>query len=223
MAEVHHTTMVPSKIGLLRDWLPSQPWYRPTGRPPRLTRGNGFRLNDPAGEVGIEFVFVTDTTDDDHDHPTVYNVPLTYRGAPAADLSAALVGTSEHGVLGQRWIYDGARDPTCVTQLLELLAGTTTAQHQLISDTDDRSVTREARLPGRLAVSEPLTVCDLETGRTVIDVAVTAETAHHCSLELVRVLSPTTPEPIRRWIGRVDADWQQPDGATVRGPVALIR
>ena len=60
MATIHRTTMVPGKLDLLGDWLPRQPWYRSTGTPPQLTRAGGFRLDDPAGEVGIEFIFVTD-------------------------------------------------------------------------------------------------------------------------------------------------------------------
>jgi len=37
-------------------------------------------------------------------------VPLTYRGAPLDGAEDALVGTTEHGVLGRRWVYDGTRE-----------------------------------------------------------------------------------------------------------------
>ena len=60
MATIHRTTMAPTKLELLADWLPEQPWYRSTRRPPALSRAGGFRLDDPAGEVGIEFAFVAD-------------------------------------------------------------------------------------------------------------------------------------------------------------------
>src|SRR3954465_10650462 len=77
MATIHTgTTMVPSKLELLADWLPRQPWYRSTGRPPQLARAGGFRLHDPDGEVGIEFAFVSDGGD------PIYQVPMTYRSAP---------------------------------------------------------------------------------------------------------------------------------------------
>src|SRR5215218_2901068 len=105
------TTMVPTKLELLADWLPRQPWYRDTGRPPVLGRAGGFRLDDPAGEVGIECMFVAD------DGGTTYFVPLSYRGAPLAGAEDALIGTSEHGVLGLRWIYDGAQDRVVVAAL----------------------------------------------------------------------------------------------------------
>jgi hypothetical protein len=134
MATIHRTTMVPTKLELLRDWLPRQPWYRGTGTP-ELSRSGGFRLEDPAGEVGIEFLFVSDG-------PTTYSVPLTYRSAPLPEAQEWLVGTAEHGVLGRRWIYDAAHDPVAVAQLLAFVRGDVEAQHQNQSDTPDRSVGR---------------------------------------------------------------------------------
>jgi len=59
MATIHDTTMNPGKLALLRAWLPAQPWYSSSGRGPELTKAGGFRLDDPAGEVGIEFMVVT--------------------------------------------------------------------------------------------------------------------------------------------------------------------
>jgi Maltokinase N-terminal cap domain len=134
MATIHTgTTLVPSKLELLTDWLPRQPWFAGGGAP-TLTRAGGFRLDDPAGEVGIEFMLVTD------DGGTTYSVPLTYRGAPLPGSDDALIGTSEHGVLGRRWVYDGARDPVLVAQLLAFLDGRVEAQHQSRSDTVDPTV-----------------------------------------------------------------------------------
>jgi hypothetical protein len=45
------------------------------------------------------------------------------RGAPLDGADQALIGTSEHGVLGRRWVYDGTHDPVLVAQLLALLQG----------------------------------------------------------------------------------------------------
>ena len=144
MSTIHTgTTMAPTKLELLTDWLPRQPWYLGGGAAPQLRRAGGFRLDDPAGEVGIEFLLVGDGATG-----TTYSVPLTYRAAPLAGAEAALIGTSEHGVLGTRWIYDGAHDPIAVTQLLEFVAGRVEAQHQSQSDTLDPSVGRTWRAPG---------------------------------------------------------------------------
>jgi len=133
---------VPTKLELLADWLPRQPWYRGTGRRPQLSRAGGFRLDDPAGEVGIEFMVVGDGEEN------AYLVPMTYRAAPLAGADDALIGTSEHGVLGTRWIYDAAHDPVAVAQLLDFVRGRVEAQHQSRSDTPDPSVGRSWRASG---------------------------------------------------------------------------
>ena len=100
----------------LAAWLPAQRWYAAKGRSPVLRSLGGYRLDDPAGEVGIEVMVVAD---DSGPAPVVYQVPLTYRGAPLAGAEGALVGRTEHGVLGTRWVYDGAHDPVFAGQLLE--------------------------------------------------------------------------------------------------------
>src|SRR3954449_4237102 len=98
MATIHTgTTMAPTKLELLSAWLPRQEWYRGSG--PELVRAGGFRLDDPVGDVGIEYVLVTDVGGGAE---TTYFVPLTYRGEPLAGGEHALLGTSEHGVLGTR-------------------------------------------------------------------------------------------------------------------------
>src|SRR6478752_9072426 len=79
MATIHTgTTMAPTKLELLTDWLPRQHWYLGNGSP-ALSRVGGFRLDDPAGEVGLEFLLVTDAAGGGE---TTYFVPLTYRAAP---------------------------------------------------------------------------------------------------------------------------------------------
>jgi hypothetical protein len=138
MATIHTgTTLAPGKLELLTDWLPRQPWYRATGATPQLSRAGGFRLDDPEGEVGIEFMVVVDATTG-----TAYSVPMTYRAAPVESADGALIGTSEHGVLGTRWVYDAEHDPVALAQLLEFVAGRVEAQHQSRSDTLDPSVGR---------------------------------------------------------------------------------
>lgn len=74
--------------------------------------------------------------------PVAYVVPLGYRGAALEGVPGeALIGTSEHGVLGTRWIYDGVHDPVVMAQLRALLRGEAVPQHQSQSDTPDPTVT----------------------------------------------------------------------------------
>ncbi len=94
-----------------------QPWYLGAGIP-LLSPVGYFRFEDPAGEVGIETHLVTDGS-------VLYQVPLTYRGAPITgdtlDAAEPLIATAEHSVLGTRWIYDGVADPVWVNELLRLV------------------------------------------------------------------------------------------------------
>ncbi|MFF2083358.1 1,4-alpha-glucan branching protein [Nocardia sp. NPDC058176] len=135
MAVIHRTSLVPGKTDLVAAWLPGRQWYR--GTVPRLRKAGGFRLDDPDGAVGIEFLLLLD---DSTPEPQLYQVPLTYRGAPLPGAENALLGTAEHGTLGRRWIYDATRDPVAVAAVLDLLAGRTAAQAQNDSDTVDSSV-----------------------------------------------------------------------------------
>ncbi|GAA4582930.1 hypothetical protein GCM10023194_18910 [Planotetraspora phitsanulokensis] len=145
MAYIHHTTMAPTKLELLAEWLPKQSWYVGDMGTPELAKAGGFRLDDPEGEVGIEFMVVVDTTVQE---PVAYLVPMSYRGAALEGVPGeALIGTSEHGVLGTRWIYDGAHDPVVMAQLRALLRGEAVPQHQSKSDTTDATVTVHATGP----------------------------------------------------------------------------
>ncbi|MET9494965.1 1,4-alpha-glucan branching protein [Streptomyces sp. NPDC006552] len=171
MSTIHRTTLTPTKTQLLARWLPEQPWYRGTGAEEPVKAG-GFRLDDPDGEVGMEFMAVTDTSGA---HPVTYHVPLAYRGAPLADAPAdALIGTLTHGVLGERWVYDGARDPLLLAQVTALLKGEAPAHAQSTDGALDPTV--HARLDAG-AAGAPEIVRVLEPGASAPGAAgeVTAE------------------------------------------------
>jgi hypothetical protein len=217
MATIHRTTMAPTKLELLADWLPRQPWYRNTGSPPDLTRSGGFRLDDPDGAVGIELMLVTDGGGGAE---TTYFVPLAYRGAPSTEAEEGLVGTSEHGVLGTRWIYDAAHDPVAVAQLLALITGSAEAQHQTESDTPDPSVGRTWTSDGRLTAPSPLRVSNRRPGFTAVAVRLTESREDgDLALDLVRV----PPEDGSTGLGHVEVTWSRLDGTSARGPVAVVR
>ncbi|MFC7381707.1 maltokinase N-terminal cap-like domain-containing protein [Sphaerisporangium rhizosphaerae] len=146
MAFIHHTTMTPTKLELLAGWLPKQSWYVGEAGTPEPVRAGGFRLDDPEGAVGIEFMVVVDAAGRE---PVAYLVPMGYRDAALEEVTGeALIGTSEHGVLGTRWIYDGVHDPVVMARLRALLRGEAIPQHQSQSDTPDPTVTVHATAPG---------------------------------------------------------------------------
>lgn len=104
MALYHDATVVPSKVDLIRTWLPNQSWC-PEGLddPDEIEVIGAYRFDDPEGQVGIEshIARVGDA---------FIHVPLTYRAAPVEGNEAGLVATTEHSALGTRWVYDGLTD-----------------------------------------------------------------------------------------------------------------
>lgn len=222
MAVIHRTTLEPGKLQLLAAWLPTRPWYTGTGAP-ELTRAGGFRLDDPEGDVGIEFMVVTDTSGDG---PVAYHVPVTYRGAPLEGADEALVGTAEHGVLGRRWVYDGAYDPVLVARLLALLHGQTEPQAQSLSDTPDLSVAVGPAPAGPTAVAASATTHDGKHGTDIVlDTVPGGRAAAPVTLEVRRVLLPegsgagATPAGV---LGHVTAGWSLPEGEEARGRFAVL-
>ncbi|MGH3294151.1 MAG: maltokinase N-terminal cap-like domain-containing protein [Trebonia sp.] len=203
MSLIHHTTLKPTKLELLTDWLPSRPWYRGGTGEPSLSKAGGFRLDDPAWEVGIEFMVAADGS-------TAYHVPLTYRGSPLAEIGDALIGTTEHGVLGQRWIYDGTRDPVLVRQLVALIQGEAEPQAQSQSHTPDPTVLSWPAANGPLGVAA-VTASDDAEGTAVRVRTDVGELA----VRIQRVLRPLTSDGAAP--GAVSATWGLADGTRARG------
>ncbi|OPF78179.1 1,4-alpha-glucan branching protein [Streptomyces antioxidans] len=216
MSIIHKTTMRPTKLELLTPWLPEQPWYASAGGPPELSRVGGFRLDDPEGEVGIEFMVVRD---DAGDRPAWYHVPMTYRAAPLDGAEQALIGTTEHGVLGKRWIYDGPHDPVLVAQLLALLQGRAEPQAQSTSHTPDPSVTAEVTGAGldvpAGAAGAPAVANGPDGTRLLLGDGGPA-------LQVARVLRPESGAEPAGSRGHVSAGWRLPEGGEARGRYVVV-
>ncbi len=136
MAEIFDARLTPTKGDLVEEWVVGRRWYTGRGRP-RLRRLDSWRLDDPAGEVGIEtIIFLVEGGPE----PLVLQVPLTYRGAPLEGGADGLIGEMEHSVLGHRWVYDAPHDPVYVEQLLALLRGRAEAQSGSVSWTPEPGV-----------------------------------------------------------------------------------
>ncbi|WP_432108821.1 maltokinase N-terminal cap-like domain-containing protein [Streptomyces sp. AA1529] len=219
MAIIHHTTLSPTKLELLTRWLPSRPWYRAgeaaseaaSGEQPVLAKAGGFRLEDPSGEVGIEFMAVTDSAGGE---PVTYQTPMTYRAAPLAGAEDALVGTLEHGVLGKRWVYDATRDPVAVAQLYALLTGRAEAQAQSRSDTPDRTVRVRAATDVPLQDAGTGAVHD---GKRSTDVTLVLPVEGSLWLRFLRVPPAHTVPETTDSAAHITVGWTTPDGAPRHG------
>lgn len=113
---------------LLEEWLPAHEWF-PADAVGPVRRVGSYRFDDPQGEVGLDGVVlgVGDAT---------LHVPLTYRGRPLDGADAHLVGTAQHSVLGERWIYDAVGDPAFRAEATRVIL-TAGSQADLLLDTGD--------------------------------------------------------------------------------------
>jgi len=218
MPIIHRTTMSPGKLELLAAWLPAQPWYRPTGRAPELARAGGFRLDDLQGEVGIEFMVVTDGPGSG---AAAYQVPMTYRARVLPGADGSLIGTAEHGVLGPRWIYDGPPDPVLAAQLAALVRGEAGPQAQSVSDTPDPTVTVQPVTRAALTVTRSAVVASGPNGTDLRIQAASADGTPGAQLtvRIHRALrtGDTADGALQPCLW---APWRLPDGTTARGVLA---
>lgn len=223
MAEIHRTTLTPGKLELLEAWLPAQRWCATKGRAPKLRKLGGYRLDDPAGEVGIEIQVVVDESGAT---PVVYQVPVTYRSAPLPGAEHALIGESEHGVLGHRWFYDATHDPVFVAQLLGLVEGRVTAQHQDRShEVDDTVVGTHVSGPQLTLVqsqvlrgeqSNTSIICEVvdETGAPALPVIIkvfrTLQPGENPDVVVQSALTEAGSTQVPETVGYVSGTWLDP-------------
>lgn len=201
-------TLTPSFHDFLPVWVAAQSWYLGSGRPSLALVGT-YRLEDPAGEAGIETHLVRDGT-------TTYQVPMTFRGAPfaaagdrAGPVTPALIAVAGHSELGTRWIYDAEGDPVWRGEITRLVRDGRTVE----SRTGDGDVVTAV-------TGYPLNA---------------AELAGSPAIELRRVLAPGEPpsEPPADAAGLVMGTWRAdgfrspgfplPGAETVTGCLAVLR
>lgn len=163
MAIIYKATLSPSKLELIADYLPKQPWFIQEGEPELL---GAYRFDDPAGEVGIE----THVVSAGH---RIYQVPLSYRGYELAGANEWLIGTMDHSVLGKRWVYDACADPVYIKALATaILTGQKEAEQFVDGESQPRPSTVSVRGTGMhdggvpaLSASAPVS----GSGVTIID------------------------------------------------------
>ena len=199
MAIIYRATLRPSKLELVAGWAPGRPWGAAAAGA-ELEQVAAYRFDDPAGEVGIETLVL-------RAGDTPLHVPLTYRGAPVPEQEEHLVGTTEHSVLGRRWVYDACADPVYVAALAAVvLRGAPQAEEHV--HVDGR---RERRDP-TAHVAGSGTAADVGTlGTPSVTDTADATTVRAGDLELVvrRVLNPGVPADgaatlTGTWAGQTD-------------------
>jgi Maltokinase N-terminal cap domain len=191
VALIHQATLSPTKLELLQQLVQGRSWFTDDGP---LEAVGAYRWDDPAGEVGIETHVV-------RSGGALFQLPVTYR---AAELDGArLIGTTEHSVLGRRWVYEGCTDPVYVAALATALF-TAAPQAELWYELDDG---RERRDPSvRVSVDGDRGDAPAIDDVTTIDEDVTTLVrAGGCEFVVQRALGPEVPGRSRltgTWAGQ---------------------
>lgn len=159
MAILHRAELVPSKLELLSEWLPTQPWATSAAD---LEQLGAFRFDDPDGEVGMETHLVR------AGDGRTFQVPLTYRAGPLEGGETYSIGTMQHSVLGERWVYDAIGDPIYLAALAHtILTGGSQAEQHRVVDGRREDVPATAQVKGSGSRDAEVVPVDLEVVRVV--------------------------------------------------------
>ena len=109
MATIHRTTMVPTKLELLRDWLPRQPWYRGAPLP---GADEGLIGTSEHGVLGTRWFY-----DAAHDPVAVAQLLAFVRGEVAAQQQNQS-DTADDSV-GRRWASSESASSVAVVRVLQ--------------------------------------------------------------------------------------------------------
>jgi hypothetical protein len=137
---LHEATISPRKDELVDPWLRTRPWW--DGEPERGPVAS-FRLDDPAGQVGLECFLLGSASGS-----TLF-VPVSYRDGPLGGAEASLLGTMEHSVLGTRYVYDACADPVFVATVLDTIRSGGRQADLLVRRADGTEVVREPAATAR--------------------------------------------------------------------------
>ena len=185
MGLVHReATISPTKIELAAAFVPTRTWGAGRSVVSKIAE---YRIDDPAGEVGVETILWR--LDDD----SICQVPFTYRASPLEGADAHLIDTMEHSVLGKRWIYDACGDPVWAAGLVHAIR-TGGTQSQMVVEMDGQEIEVPARMQVRGTGSEDVARGPVVLGHAVDDATSTSVLVDGRPLVLPRVLTPGPPD-----------------------------
>lgn len=183
MGIVHRATLTPSKQEIVERWLPSRSWA--VGRT-IAEKVAEYRYDDPEGEVGVETILWR------LDDGTVVQTPLTYRAEPLAGADEHLITTTDHSVLGERWVYDGCGDPVyAATLTAAILTGERQSQMFLVGDDGERidvPARMQVRGSGHEDAAPVVTRIDVVTDEVSADGAATVVAAGPVEIAVARIV-----------------------------------
>ena len=186
MAIIYRAKVEPTKIELLSAWVPSRPWSAGVPRDGALSVLGSYRFDDPGGEVGLETMLLQTSGGQ------VLQVPLAFRGQPLNGADDVLIGTMQHSVLGQRWVYDGCADPVYVQALATaIFTGGVQAEVQVV--TEDGYELREPQTMVRGSGAPGREVPEVDHALPVDGVSTTLIDAGQLEVRVLRLVVPSPP------------------------------
>lgn len=134
MADIYSAELNPGKLDAISIWLKEQDWAKDVDldRSP-LEAVSSYRFDDPNGEVGVEIHIVASGD-------RVFQVPVTYRGAPLEGAEDFFLSEMTHSILGRRWVYAGIGDPVFQQCLDATITSAESSAVQYQVDDDGRRV-----------------------------------------------------------------------------------
>jgi hypothetical protein len=203
VALLYKATLTPSKIDLLQTWVPKQPWLGDVDATTVEAVGS-YRFDDPGGEVGMETHLLRGADGQ------VLQVPVTYRGSPVAGADSLLIGTMQHSVLGERWVYDACGDPVYVMALATVvLSGGTQAELDVVTDAGQVRLDATTRVSGsgsHHSEIPPIGPVSLSNEGTATFIR-----AGHLELTLLRAIDPDRESDVRTGQQRLVGTWPDHD------------
>ncbi len=179
MGIVHRATLSPSKQEIVGGWLPSRGWAAGRSITEKVAE---YRLDDPEGEVGVETILWR------LDDGAVVQTSLTYRAEPLAGAEVHLISTTQHSVLGERWVYDGCGDPVWASTLASAIVTGGRQSQMYLEDADGVRVDVPARMQVRGSGTESSGPVVTSIDDVSDDGAVTTVRAGDVELALARVV-----------------------------------
>lgn len=184
MTYIYRATITPTKAEVIAPWLPKQAWFN--GHESKVEIVSGYRVDDPAGEVGLQGLLVTAGDD------TLYHVPVTYRDAELGGAEAHLIGTMEHSALGTRWVYDAIGDPVFQAVLAETIASGATEPEEFLVEADGSHTPRDPQSRLRGSGSADAEVPSMDAAKVATEDGVSTATSKAVSLAILRRIDPRT-------------------------------
>lgn len=213
----------PQQFGAIHDYLAHQRWFGAKGREFAVHEVHPLSwLDGPEARPAVRIELVTVVVDGDSaPEPHAYQLPLSYRDAPAEHLSHALVGSWDEPELGGTvWAYDALHDkeatPVWIAGLLRERAEPDLAFHLVGApelDGDARS----------LVISAEQSNTSLVFGQTaLLKVFRRIHHGRNPDIEIHEAFAGAGCDNVATLLGWVDAHWPDAEGVDHTGDLAMF-